>query len=525
MVGRGPWLVMLLLVAALPPAAAENPRISVKLESATFAEAAAALSRTSGIPVQHWSARLPAGLVRRPEPLLNEKASFDWTNVTFSIALRQLCDRYNLQPSPSTGGVYVLNPAGARPAPPARLAGLVEKNGIRLYARSVDIYTNRSRRLDFLRGATEGTGGSTLYLSISGAVPGGDADTIAGFENVVARDDMGGILLPAQRPSPTFGRSSVGPFPDEWTIGIVLPGPHPKAKRLAWVEGDLMVYRLTRRHHLEFTLPLTEGRKRVGDAVVELSRYDPGDREDTGPTVQMQVDVPSVSAIRPDGYQGSIPLLVGASGRIYLPGGSSFGGGGGTSGYHYRAEGSFQPIDEPLVKVLFQLVERSQPERLCTVRMEGIPLPPEVVLAAPRPAPHPVNPPPPVRAPSTAGSDRPYFQQGGGILVSKVEPEGRAAVAGTLALGLSLKTSGGWSSIRWIELELGKDGQARLADLKPGTYRILRVFRPREVPKVTGNGRWVDGEVVVDVIAGKEVVLPPLRWAAEAAAPAEKPRR
>ena len=49
----------------------------------------------------------------------------------------------------------------------------------------------------------------------------------------------------------------------------------------------------------------------------------------------------------------------------------------------------------------------------------------------------------------------------------------------------------------------------RLEDVKAGTYRLLRIFRPAEAPKVAGPGAWQNGEVTVTVVAGKETAVPP----------------
>lgn len=56
------------------------------------------------------------------------------------------------------------------------------------------------------------------------------------------------------------------------------------------------------------------------------------------------------------------------------------------------------------------------------------------------------------------------------------------------------------------------DGAARIEDLKPGTYRVLRVYRVNEEPRVRGGGRWEGAELRVTLSAGKETVAGPLRW-------------
>jgi hypothetical protein len=509
---------LLALVAAVRPAAGENPRISIKVENATFAEAAAALSRASGIPVEHWNRRLPEGVARQLEPLLDEKASFDWTNVTFARALRQLCDRYNLQPLSPTGRAYVLHPAGVRPAPPAMPPGLFEKNGVRLFLRSLSFTTSRRRWINFPQGVPDASGYNSLELSIGGTIPDGDADTIAGLGSLVAKDDRGTVLMLRQTGSAVGTDITPGLFPDEWTTGFFLAGLHPMAKKLEWLEGDLIVFRQVRRHRVEFSVPVNQDRARqqAGEAEVELTRFETGDPMVSGPSVEAQVSTAHGSALRPRGFSDFLPMLVGASGRIYAPTGVGFGSSSSPKGARFQVFAQFQPIDEPVVRIVLQLVERSQPEKLLTFRMQDIPLPPEAVPAPPpRPAPRPLAPPLPARNTPAGGAERPYYQEDGGNLVSRSQIQGQPAGEGILSLGLSRKTGGEWSSIRWIEVEVNNRGEARLPNLKPGTYRIRRVYRPREERRGTGPGRWLDTEVVIDVVAGREVILPPLRWVAE----------
>src|SRR5437870_4442617 len=92
------WFLLPALATLALPAAAANPRISLKVENATCAEAAAALGKAAGIPVELYRPPQQEGApAPKPNPVLDEKASFDWTNIRFAQALRQLCERYHLQ--------------------------------------------------------------------------------------------------------------------------------------------------------------------------------------------------------------------------------------------------------------------------------------------------------------------------------------------------------------------------------------------------------------------------------------------
>src|SRR5262249_6410510 len=104
-----------LLLTAILPARAENPKVSLKVEGATAAEAAAALGQAARIPIE---LSLPPTTPARERERLLERDTFDWRAATFAAALRQLCERYDLAPGRGPSG-YLLGPraqlAGALP--------------------------------------------------------------------------------------------------------------------------------------------------------------------------------------------------------------------------------------------------------------------------------------------------------------------------------------------------------------------------------------------------------------------------
>jgi hypothetical protein len=72
---------------------------------------------------------------------------------------------------------------------------------------------------------------------------------------------------------------------------------------------------------------------------------------------------------------------------------------------------------------------------------------------------------------------------------------------------------GTWGPVRWLTVETDGRGMARLDEIAPGTYRVLRRFRRRNA---TGYlqpdpGRWKNNPVIIQVQAGKTVTLPPLQ--------------
>jgi hypothetical protein len=530
-----PWLsalavAALAMIVLAAPSRAENPRVSLKVENATAREAAAQLSRAAGIQVDVYPPAIPAE-ANPPVPApLEQKASFDWTGTTFARALRQLCEKYGLRPNPRPAGGYTLYPAAgaAVPAPAQKPVGLFEKNGVRLFARGINVTDYRA--ISFANGVPLFGPGASLSLHLACELADGDAERIAGVQNLTARDDLGNLILSDDQ-GRSYYSSGYGQYPDEWSGSVTFTPPHPKAKKLQWVEGDLMAYSTVTPLRVELPLPFAgkSARKEAGGLIFLLSRYqdtpDPqadGDEQDDFPvqrlgplaaapagfSVRVRVYEPrDAHAVARNGSWGYMPYAVGASGQAYSVGVSRGGQGGradqqGTVIDH-GALGFIMP--EKPVKLVWDLVEKSQPQKLLSFRMTDIPLPQQSAFAAARRA----NPPPVL----AASPDRPYYAKGGGVLVSRVQLQERPAGEGSLAMGLSARNGAEWSAIRWISVDVARDGTARLEDLKPGSYRLLRAYQPRQPGGgPPAPGRWLNGELTVEVAAGKEIVLPSLRW-------------
>src|SRR5579872_6634351 len=94
-----PAVAVVLLATALPRAWAENPRLAIKVPDATLEEAASQLSKASGIEVR--PPVTPPNPAAVPVPA--NRCSFDWSDITFARALRQLCDRFNMRPNHGPG--------------------------------------------------------------------------------------------------------------------------------------------------------------------------------------------------------------------------------------------------------------------------------------------------------------------------------------------------------------------------------------------------------------------------------------
>jgi hypothetical protein len=497
---HGFWLALLVLVALAAPARAENPRVSLKVENATCAEAAAALARAANVSLQ----------IVPPASGMQERASFDWTNTTFARALRQLCERFELSPV-RRGGSYLLSGPGIRPGLPAQKP-VFEKDGLRLFARRVEILEYQSRRVDFFEGQSNAGGQTRMSLWVGCLLADGDAEAIAGFTRVVARDDLGNLLAADPQEGNPFDNSlQGGSFPDECNGSVTLTAPPPRAKKLVSVEGDLMVYRVCRRLRVEIPLPLDHAtaRKEIAGATFEVTQFAAGlaapTAAETGPSVQARINVPVDSPIRIDPGFGAMPALVGASGKTYAPNDGHSGWQNDRKGRQWTVDSRYAPIGEPVVKAIFQPMEKSDPVKLISFRMGEILLPPAGLLALPA---SPMAALPERRA----GPEWPYYDPGGGSLLSRVQLGNQPAGEGTLRLGLSLKAGGEWGSAHWIDVSVDQDGAARVQDLKPGTYRLLRLYLAKKPPQFDGSGRWTGSETTIEVAVGRETTPPPLHW-------------
>jgi hypothetical protein len=504
-------LTLALLLLRGGPVEAENPRVSLKVAGATAVEAAAQLSQAAGVPLQVYG--------NGPE----ERAGFDWTNVSFGRALRQLCEKFNLQPTRQAGG-YALQPAPA-PGPPPKRVGLVEKDGARLYVRGISVTDKRSVNFG---GEAGGWDDSQMALQLFAEMGDRDAEAVEGVRNVRARDDLGNLLT-SDPSRESYSGAYGAQYPDEWSGSVALPPPNPRAKKLQTVEGDLMVYRSVKALRVEIPLPPREKsvRKEAGDWLIVVSQYEASHQEPddddaglpnlgarvgaTGPAMRVRTYYPLKARVSWRGGVGWHPNLVSASGRVYQP--ILSGGIGAGNGQLTLSDSRlvFPQLDSPPAKLVWNLIQKDDPARLFSFRMTDVPLPGPPGAANPAPAPRPASP----AAPGGAlNPDHPFYGLGGGVLVNRVRIGERAAGEGTLQLGLALKRGAEWGPVRWMETEVDADGLARIENVKPGSYRLARVYRPSHPPLgwTPSAGRWQGGDAPITVLAGKEAVIPPLQW-------------
>lgn len=509
---------------AVAPARAENPRVSLKIDNATAAEAVAQLSSASGIRIELTPGPVVGGL----GPALEQKTSFDWTNTTFARALRQVCEKYNLRAGRRLGG-YTLYSGFNAPAPAPRLTSVVEKAGMRFFPRSVTVEDRRTLNLADDGAPDQGYGYLQFQLGVE--LGDGDAEMVAGIENVSAKDDTGNLLT-ADTSRMFYGAFLGQTFPDEWSGGITLSLPDPKAKRLLWIQGDLTGYRIVKPSRVEITLPIIEknARREVGDWLIVVSNYQANgikaEEEEglphvgfqpaaNGPTMRVRVYYPNGTRLTSRSGWGTAPVLVDTGGRIYTAIRSTSSGYGDAQMMLSDSTLTFPPTTDPPAKLVWDLVERSEPVRLCTFRLTDIRLPGPQNFVARK------SPPPAAPAGDSGETDHPYYERGGGTLRTRVQLGDRPAGLGTLQIGLAPKTGIGWGPNRWMEVPVDAEGLAALKDIKPGVYRLLRTFHPASA--LPGAGHWLGAETVVTVVTGKDTVSGPLRW--EAGTAGRKPER
>jgi hypothetical protein len=360
----------------------------------------------------------------------------------------------------------------------------------------------------------------------------GDAASMVAVENLAAADNRGGVLVSV---NPLSSAVSHDGYPDEWWKEIRLTGLQPRATKLKWLEGDLVVRPLGESQRCEVPLPLPEGgvRRQVGAITIEFLKLQPGGQRAVVNEEERRRDGPILHGrlTYPDGMEfaslngapgGPAPVLLGASGRRYAPDGPM--SLERTEGENRIAEVTYRypAIAEPLVSVALAFAEREPPRSLGSFRIADIPLPAASGEARP--------PTSGAFFSSKFGPESPQYAAGGGTLVCPVQVSDHPAPPGYVCLGVSPGDASSRSD--WFLAEVGADGLARLGPLRPGHYRVLRLYWPRDSAAFRHRGWWENGVATALVAARQEVRLPPLRLTERGAAappggggPAPAPRQ
>ena len=166
---------------------------------------------------------------------------------------------------------------------------------------------------------------------------------------------------------------------------MLFDAPASDASQIAWVTGELWAFEKYHVFEVEVPLPLsTSGfRSSIGDLTVELCRFEEGSR----PSATYALPFPACHSLaariyKPSGVHLSSPSQTGFVAPILI----------GESGQPYEADGlpgdlckaeeemteiqvAYTPREDRPTKILFQLVRKSNPEKLFSFRLTDIPLP------------------------------------------------------------------------------------------------------------------------------------------------------
>ncbi|MBM3459431.1 MAG: hypothetical protein FJX77_12980 [Armatimonadetes bacterium] len=462
---------------------ADNPLVTLKLERATLAECAAALTKQSSVFIEVAGPAPPPG---KPEP----RADFHWQDAPLSRVLREMEARYGCRLSGLYPVGYRLTPlaAGEQAALP-RIA--FEKDGMRVAVVSV----GRNNSVYTMSRAAPPVG--NLFLSVAIRLTGEDGDRVAGLEKVTAVEDTGRVL-PSGSARPLLGAGR-GSAPDESTLTVTLTSATPGVRKLDRVEGEVLVYPRLSRRRIEIPLPLTGPVVRVlsPERTVVVASLESGATASPSARVVHSLAFRMYDRLkegeRPPGLlsEMSNPVLVGSSGRHYTLRNSIGHGIPAAEGWRCMSrEGEFEPVSEAVTKLVWNWVEKPEPVSFGRFLLRDLPVPQDA------PGPAGLTPATPAPLPALASPDEnPYLLQGGGALLSPIElPPGREFPA-RLWVGLAAAQGMEWEPTTWLELPVGGAAIVRLPLLKPGRYRIVRTatYSPEGFAhRAPRDGRWLN---------------------------------
>jgi hypothetical protein len=517
--------VLLFALFAVGETAAAQ-RVTLSIKDADVGRVLAELSRQSGIDIQYIL----------PREGVEKRHSFTWKETPLKEALRQVGAAFGYTFQRNSPTSFWGQPGAP---PPERRRPGVKIDNVQLYVDRLTVSEMRS--LNFTTGDLGGHQSFTIELVAEGATE-EDVDAIYAFDTgVEAMDDRGNRLV-SEVKSFNTGPGSRYPNPDQWRQYLTLPAPDPRARKLTYLTGEVVLYRQIRPVRVEFPLPLaerpvtrtvgdlqltvTDASLRDGDAVCRLSLSWPGAVGTPGGEQQRQVR----------------PMLVTTSGRRLRPSHVAATDRTATSG-QLRSDQTltFTGLDTPAKSLIFDLSIKSSPDRRIRYRISDIPLPP--ALGAERRTTNDQRPTTNDRRPTTAGrppstvhgsrstirqapstkhqapgtraqpaknaatssvievgTTAPFYDARGGTMLVRAPGAPRGA---RLSLGLSRRdgaTPGAW---RWTDLVLAADGTVRLGPLRPGAYRVRYSLSGPDGAALSSNTM----ELAVQIVAAREATV------------------
>jgi hypothetical protein len=290
--------------------------------------------------------------------------------------------------------------------------------------------------------------------------------------NVTAKDDRGNVLVTDY--GRVFSSNTLDLYPDEWRAGLTLTGPDPGARKLLWIEGDLMKAAVFEPLELNVPLPLPEtgGKQEKGGIRVEVTRLLPTVEaaggpvgSPGGPRIEYRlVTAQGVALHAPNGEYIVTPVLIGASGRRYTAH-QTFGGYNRISPEQKLVrefQSTLPAISEPLVAASFALVRKEGREQWQHFRFENVSLPGEGPQIPRRVA--------TLESGGVPPASRPLYQRDGGSILSKVQIGKSPAKEGILWLGLAPLDGDSSGAVQWYEQPVDGAGLALLSQLKPQAW-------------------------------------------------------
>jgi hypothetical protein len=479
---------ILALTLAIPPAHA-GPRLTLKLDTVSLHEGLLRVREEMG-----WDLRGPSGEgTDQYEPPNNApRASFNWKDASLGRVCRDIGEAFHFIPKYGNQG-YVQFEAPPHPAGKSLLS--TSREGVTISVGSVSVA--RVLQLDTAKPVAKPTCQLQLVIRPFDC----DLDVLYGLDKIQAVDNLGKTVRWDRKellrpPTPREGR------PDEWQVNAVLPGIDPRARRLARLEGELILFQEADSARLEVpihpsTVPVTRTAGPLEMVVRQLDQVTPGSvqiRFDA--TWPAEMEVTSALHGAPNYPYPGVRLT---SGRIARMGGSGNGMMFNTRRRVVMTSVYEGNVGDPPLAVVWDFTFRSLPDRRIPFRLENIPLPFDgKAVTGPLPG---KNLPPPLMSRY-------------GALSSSVLFEDQPAGEGELSVGLSQKKPDGkWDAVRWKVIQTDEQGIAVLDGLAPGVYRVLRKFRLRAQDRelLPISGKWLNDTVIVRVEAGKTLALPPLK--------------
>jgi hypothetical protein len=460
--------LLLAFLFLIRPAVAQ--RVTATLKNASLPQAVQELKTQTGFDIQFVALGEEGPGARR--------RSFTWRETPLKEALRQVGQAFGYAFERNSPTGYWGQPGGA-PAP-RRLPSVSLSGELKLYVDRLTLSEVRS--LHFSSGESSGNQAFTVELVAEGPTD-ESLETIFGFDmSVEAMDDTGRRLVSEVR-SLNTGPGSRFPNPDQWRQYLTLPAPHPRAKKLVYLTGEIVFYRYVKPARLEVPLPLPSRPFTVEGGGVRVTVLEAVQRG--GDFVTRSVLTPLTGAAAAAGEEIQVqlrPSLMTGSGRRYRTNQVNTSGPGPGDPPGTQQQLRFARVDETPTRLVYEAVQKSNPDRRVRYRITEIPLPPPPPPPAPeRPAPAPV-------AGSVTGGDVPFHAPGGGTLVARV----KGAPAGArVSLGLSRQEGANWSGWRWVEVVPGPDGAVRLGPLRAGNYRVRVTLTRSDGEVVAGRGAAV----------------------------------